>query len=208
MYKISKWTELPYCLGDKESTCNAGDTGDPNSIPGSGRFPEGGHGNPFQYTCLENPHGQRSLVGYSPQGHKEWASLAAQMVKRLPAVRKSRVRSLGWEDLLEKVTATHSSTLAWRIPRTEEPGRLQSMGSQSRTRLSDFTFTFFHFVWVLVDFIFQEIGLIHLSYQNYRNKVLHNIAYYPFHVHTTAEMTSFQLFIFMIYDLFFLSDLA
>ena len=57
-------------------------------------------------------------------------SLVAQMVKRLPATRETRVRSLGWEDLLEKETATHSSTLAWRIPRTEEPGRLQSMGLQ------------------------------------------------------------------------------
>ena len=52
------------------------------------------------------------------------------MVKRLPAMRETRVRSLGWEDLLEKERATHSGTLAWRIPRTEEPGRLQSMGSQ------------------------------------------------------------------------------
>ena len=50
----------------------------------------------------------------------------AQMVKHLPAVRETRVRSLGWEDLLEKEMATHSSTLAWRIPRTEEPGRLYS----------------------------------------------------------------------------------
>ena len=55
----------------------------------------------------------------------------AQMVKRLPAMRETRVQSLGWEDLLEKETATHPNTLAWRIPRTEEePGRLQSMGSQ------------------------------------------------------------------------------
>ena len=52
------------------------------------------------------------------------------MVKRLPAVRETWVRSLGWEDLLEKETAPHSSTLAWKIPWTEEPGRLQSMGSQ------------------------------------------------------------------------------
>ena len=59
-----------------------------------------------------------------------WASQMAQMVKHLPAMRETRVRSLGWEDLLEKEMATHSSTLAWRIPRTEEPGRLQSMGSQ------------------------------------------------------------------------------
>ena len=65
------------------------------------------------------------------------------MVKRLPAVRETWVRSLGWEDLLEKEMATHSSTLAWKIPWTEEPGRLQSMGStKSRTRLSDFTFPF------------------------------------------------------------------
>ena len=54
----------------------------------------------------------------------------AQMVKRLPAMRETRVQSLGWEDLLEKEMTTHSSTLAWKIPLTEEPGRLQSMGSQ------------------------------------------------------------------------------
>ena len=54
----------------------------------------------------------------------------AQMVKRLPVVRETRVRSLGWEDPLEKEMVTHSSTLAWKIPWTEEPGRLQSMGLQ------------------------------------------------------------------------------
>ena len=52
------------------------------------------------------------------------------MVKRLPTMRETWVRSLGWEDLLEKEKATHSSTLAWKIPLMEEPGRLQSMGSQ------------------------------------------------------------------------------
>ena len=57
-------------------------------------------------------------------------SLVAQMVKRLPAVWETQVRSLGWEDPLEKEMATHSSTLAWKIPWTEEPGRLQSMRSQ------------------------------------------------------------------------------
>ena len=50
------------------------------------------------------------------------------MVKRLPAMEETRVRSLGWEDALEKEMATHSSIPAWRIPWTEEPGRLQSMG--------------------------------------------------------------------------------
>ena len=54
----------------------------------------------------------------------------AQMVKRLPAMWETQVQSLGWEDLLEKEMATHSSILAWRIPRTEEHGRLQSVGSQ------------------------------------------------------------------------------
>ena len=54
----------------------------------------------------------------------------AHMVKCLPAMRETRVQSLGWEDPLEKEMATHSSTLAWKIPWTEEPGRLQSRGSQ------------------------------------------------------------------------------
>ena len=57
-------------------------------------------------------------------------SLVAQMVKRLPAMLETRDQSLGWEDPLEKEMATHSSTLAWKIPWTEEPGRLQPMGSQ------------------------------------------------------------------------------
>ena len=52
----------------KESACKAGDLG---LIPGLGRSPGGGHGNPLQDSCLENPHGQRSLVGYSPWGRKE-----------------------------------------------------------------------------------------------------------------------------------------
>ena len=52
------------------------------------------------------------------------------MVKRLPAMWETQVPSLGWEDTLEKEMATHSSILAWKIPWTEEPGRLQSMGSQ------------------------------------------------------------------------------
>ena len=76
--------------------------GDPGSIPGSGRFPGGGHGNPLQYF---------------------WASLVAQMLNNLRAVLETWVRSLDWEDPLEEGMATHSSILAWRIPWTEEPGR-------------------------------------------------------------------------------------
>ena len=64
------------------------------------------------------------------------------MVKRLPTVRETRVQSLGREDLLEKEMATHSSIRAWKIPQMEEPGRLQSTGSQRvRTLLSDYHFT-------------------------------------------------------------------
>ena len=58
------------------------------------------------------------------------SSLVAQMVKNLPAMKETGVQSLGQEDTLEKGMATHSSILAWRIPWTEKPGGLQSMGSQ------------------------------------------------------------------------------
>ena len=61
----------------KESACNVGNLG---SIPGLGRSPGGGHGNPLQCSCLENPHGHKSLVGYSPWGHKE-----SETIERLSA---------------------------------------------------------------------------------------------------------------------------
>ena len=90
----------------KESTWNVGD---PSSIPGLGRSTGEGIGYPLQYS---------------------WASLVAQLVKNLPEMWETWVISLGWEDPLEKGMATYSSMLAWRIPWTEEPGGLQSMGSQ------------------------------------------------------------------------------
>ena len=65
-------------------------------------------------------------------GYK-WASLVAQMGKKLPAMQETWVQSLGQKDLLEKGMATNSSILAWRIPWAEEPGGLQSMGTQSWT---------------------------------------------------------------------------
>ena len=76
----------------KEFACNAGD---PSSIPGLGRFPGEGIGYPLQYS---------------------WASLVAQMVKNLPAMRETWIQSLSWEDPLEEGMATHSSVLAWKIP--------------------------------------------------------------------------------------------
>ena len=59
-----------------------------------------------------------------------WVSLVAQMVKNLPEMQETCVQSLGWKDPLEKEMAIHSNILAWKIPWTEEPGRLQSTGSQ------------------------------------------------------------------------------
>ena len=55
----------------KNPVANSGNIRDVGLIPGLGRSPGGAHGNPLQYSCLENPHGQRSLVGYNPWGHKE-----------------------------------------------------------------------------------------------------------------------------------------
>ena len=70
-------------------------------------------------------------------------SLVAQTVKRLSTMRETWVQSLGREDPLEKEMAIHSSTIAWKIPWTEEPGRLQSMGLLSASDLADFFFFFF-----------------------------------------------------------------
>ena len=89
----------------KESACNARD---PGLIPGSGRSAGEGIGYPLQYS---------------------WASLVAELVKNLPEMQETWVRSLGWENPVEKGKVTHSSILAWRI-------------AKSRTRLSDFHFYF------------------------------------------------------------------
>ena len=79
------------------------------------------------------------------------ASLVAQMVKKLPAMQETQLQSLGQKDPLKKGMATHSSILAWRIPWTEEPGGLQSTGSQ-RVRYDPMTNTFtFQPEWILRD---------------------------------------------------------
>ena len=71
----------------------------------------------------------------------------AQLVKNLPAMQKTRVQTLGQEDPLEKGMATHSSILAWRIPHTEEPGRLQSVGSQKLRHTEQLTLSLFEKLW-------------------------------------------------------------
>ena len=89
----------PGAWGDQviqESTCKAGD---PGSIPRSGRSAGEGVGYPLHYS---------------------WASLVAQLVKNLPAMQETWVRSLGWEDPLEKGKATHSSILAWRLAKESD----------------------------------------------------------------------------------------
>ena len=98
----------------KESACNEGDLG---LIPGLGRSPGEDNGYQFQYS---------------------WASLVAQTVKNQPAMQETWVRSLGWEDLLEEGMATHSSTLAWRIPMDRGAWQVIVRGvANSQTQLSD-----------------------------------------------------------------------
>ena len=109
------WASLVAPSG-KESTCNAGDSGDVGSIPGSGRSPGEGNGNPVQYSCLEN-----SVDGGA------WKAA-------VHGVAEGRTQLSDFTftfhfHALKKEMATHSSVLAWRIPGTGEPGGLPSMGS-------------------------------------------------------------------------------
>ena len=110
----SLYMGFPGSSAGKESACNAGD---PGSIPGLGRCPGEGIGYPLQYS---------------------WASLVAQMVKNLPGMWGTWIRSLGWEDPLEKGMATHSSVLAWRLPMHRGAWRATVHGVAKRqTQLSD-----------------------------------------------------------------------
>ena len=99
-------------------------------------------------SVLQLPHGGQSHLGIS-LGYffQLWAFLVAHMVKNLPVMQETWVQSLGQEDALEQGMATHSSILAWRIPWTEEPGRLQSWGQQRGTTERLNTFTFISFNW-------------------------------------------------------------
>ena len=143
---------LPRSSVDKESACNAGDLG---SIPGSERSPGERNGNPLQYSCLQNPmnrgawqatvhrvarvrhdlatkqqHTTESLcctseISIINQLYANQGVPGGSDGKEPPAMQETWVRSLGWEDPLEKGEVTHSSILAWRIPWT-----VQSKGSQ------------------------------------------------------------------------------
>ena len=100
---------FPGSSAGKESACNVGD---PSSIPGLGRSPGEEIGYPLQYS---------------------WASLVAQLVKNLPAMQETWVRSLGWKDPLEKGKATHSNIMPWRISRTVKS--TESQGSDMTKQL-------------------------------------------------------------------------
>ena len=122
-----------------------------------------------------------------------WTSLVAQTVNYLPTMQETQTWSLDWEDPLEKEMATHSSTLAWKIPWTEERGRLQSMGSQSRTWQSYFTFLP---LWLTPNYFFScycqlncfIIFLLNCSLLMYRNTT-------DFYLLTLSPTTLLKLFI-------------
>ena len=139
--KNLKKTGFPGGSDGKTSVYNTGDLG---SIPGLGRSPGEGNGNPLQDYCLENPMDRGAWRAMVCRVAKSWtrlkqlstqgmliscfryslSSLVAQTVKHLSTMRETRVRSLDWEDPLEKELAIHSRTIAWKIPWTEKPGRL------------------------------------------------------------------------------------
>ena len=97
----------------KKSACNAGD---PGSTPGLGRSPREGNGNPFQHSCLDNSMDRAAWWATVHGVAKSWAQL-------------SDITFTFHFHALEKEMATHSSILAWRIPGTEKPGGLPSLGS-------------------------------------------------------------------------------
>ena len=122
---------FPHSSVGKESACSAGDLG---LIPGSGRSPGGGNGNPLQYSCLDNPMDRRAWQATVHRVTRVGCNLVTKppaLPPRLPSIWYTQCFGFGHSyGCVEKAMAPHSSTLAWKIPWTEEPGRLQSMGSR------------------------------------------------------------------------------
>ena len=137
----------------KNLATNAGDIRDTSSIPGSGRSPGGGHGNPLQYSCLENPVDRgtwwaivhwvtksqtwmkwRSTIGILKisTATRNFPSGSSDKEPACQSMRHKRHKFNPWVGKIpwRRAWATHSNILAWRIPHTEEPGRPQSIGSQ------------------------------------------------------------------------------
>ena len=155
-YVVNIWVGLPWYLdfpGGLEGKAPAHNAGDPGSIPGLGKYPGEGTGNPLQYPCLEKSHERRSLIGYTLHGvAKSWTqrsdftftslslSLVAQSLKICLQCKRHGFYPWGWNNALEKEMAIHSCIIAWEIPWIEEPGRLQSMGSQESNNEKGFGF--------------------------------------------------------------------
>ena len=149
------------------------------SIPGSGRFPEEGNGNPLQYSCLENPIDRGTLWatvhGVTRVGH-DWVTFTSLIILLIfvpcipwwlrgkePACQYRKhmwVRSLGREDPLEEGMATQSSVFAQRIPWTEEPGGSQRVGhnwSDLAVPKNSLCCLFLNFMWYVFDFFQQYV---------------------------------------------------
>ena len=119
----------------KASACNAGATGDAGSIPGSGRSPVEGLGNPLQYSCLENPMDRGAWWATVHGVTKSWTRMKRLSMHALPAVQETQVQSLGREDPLEMEVANHSSIPVLENPR--DRGAYRPWVHKRRTRLSD-----------------------------------------------------------------------
>ena len=144
---MTRWSKetfqkyFPTTQVSKESACNLGDL---VSVPGLGRSPGEGKGYPLQHSGLENSMGSIVHGGREESGTTEWLSLSHKLLQcsegfpdgargtcpPMQGTEEMWMRSLGREDPLEEEMASCSSILAWEIPRTEESGGLQSMGSQ------------------------------------------------------------------------------
>ena len=123
-----------------------------------------------------------------------WTSLVAQMVKCLSTMWETQVQSLGWEDPLEKEMAIHSSTIAWKIPWTEEPGRLQSMRSQ---RVGHDWFISYIFLHYLVFWKFCIHDLINIKIKFYIISGFCHITFPPtFHPYSLALLVPYNVFCF------------
>ena len=124
------WSSIVCSLGaqkNKESAFNAEDV---RSIPGLRRSPGEGNGYSLQYSCLGNSMDRAAWLLVKMVKNQMAKNAKNHMVKNPPAMQEIQLWFLGGNDPLEEEMATHSSILAWRIPWTEKPGGLQSMGSQ------------------------------------------------------------------------------
>ena len=141
---------------------------------------------------------------YKCKVHVKWVSLMAQMVKRLPAMPETWVQSLGREDPLEKEMATHSSTLAWKIPWMEEPGRLPSTGSQ---RVGHDWVTLLTYICKVLSAVSETLYVPMLAFINYCKFLLYPLCFYLHWQDSLIKTlyiiyTSFILYIYPVYPVY------